>query len=255
MKEPREPRPTETAQFQQHSGRENRLTFSVLGDANLIHSFWGRPGSQSDICLSLKSNRNYLNTLTAGFPSRKIHSLRQVHSNRTLIVDGGEQKESEVPGHDAIFTNRRDIYIAITVADCLPIFAYDGKNQIAGLIHAGWRGTFLGIAARAIREASSTLGFAASRAKFVLGPCIQSCCFKVSSDVATLFRDEHVASRTGSAFVDIPSVNRSQILQAGARPENIHVVPECTYCNPERFYSYRRTGDLTQKMIALMGLS
>jgi YfiH family protein len=203
----------------------------------------------------LKSDRNYPNTLTAGFPSRKIHSLRQVHSNRTLIVDRGDRNEPKVSGHDAIFTKRRDIYIAITVADCLPIFAYDGKNQIAGLIHAGWRGTMLGIAARAIREASSTLGFVASQAKFVLGPCIQSCCFKVSTDVAILFPYEHVAGRDGSAFVDIPSVNRSQILQAGARPENLHIVPECTYCNPERFYSYRRTRDLTQKMVALMGLS
>ena len=254
MKGPREPRLTETTRFQQHSGKENRLTFGVWNDANLIHSFWGKPGPQSEMCLALKTSSNYPNTITSEFPSRKIQSLRQVHSNRTLIVDGKKPEGSRVSGHDAIFTNRRDIYIAITVADCLPIFIHDGINQIAGLIHAGWRGTFLGITARAIREASLKLGLDCSHSKFVLGPCIQSCCFKVSSDVAILFPEENVVNRNGSAFIDIPSANRSQLMQAGVSPENIHILRECTFCNPDRFYSYRRTKDLKQKMVALMGV-
>jgi YfiH family protein len=185
--------------------------------------------------------------------------LKQVHGKDVLNAD---HDECTLPCHaDASFSFRRERVCAVLVADCLPILLCDHEGTLVGAIHAGWRGLATGVIERAISEMR---GYCRANPRLMawLGPAIGPNHFEVGDEVREAFiaRDKqsaqafhrHGALQTPKWLADLFLLARLSLDKAGVT--EIYGGEECTFSNPERFFSYRRDGH-TGRMAGLIWLT
>ncbi len=185
---------------------------------------------------------------------RRLVFLSQMHRDECAVITSKDRLKGRYKG-DAVLTDRNDVFICVKVADCLPILLVEEKRKVIGLVHAGWRGTFLGIARRTLDAARNRLGCEPVDFTAAFGPCIQSCCYQVSDDVAVLFDDRSVShSREGTSSLDLIGANLKQLVGCGVKQDKIFATDRCTCCEKELFYSYRREKENAGRMIVFMGL-
>jgi polyphenol oxidase len=175
-----------------------------------------------------------------GYSESMVYLPIQRHTNRVIILDS--EPEPEVA--DAVITNREDVLLGVQVADCVPIVLLDEKKRVIGAVHAGWRGTAAQILKKTIQAMVEHFSSSPDNIIIAFGPSIKGCCYEVSSDV-----NETVCTSTGAGeyssrnnskfFIDLASANMVQALSLGVRKDNIWVSDECTFCNPDRFHSFR----------------
>ena len=157
---------------------------------------------------------------------------------------------------DALVTNEKNLYLSITVADCLPIFIYDPKQRAIALIHAGWRS----LAANIIKKTIKILKVKGSLPKDFLigiGPGIGICHFEIQGDVWGEFKRywEALENRDGKKFLDLKKIAQQQFILEGTKKENIEINTECTYCEEKKYFSNRRDKSVPLKtMIAVIGM-
>ncbi len=191
-------------------------------------------------------SRNKIKTLLG---IDKIIYLRQEHTD--IVLDSKDMNDSLVTG-DGIITSEK-ITLAVTVADCLPIFIYDSKNNIYGIVHSGWKGT--GIVLNAIEKMSINYGTEPKNIHVIIGPSIGSCCYSVDKERALEFAskwgDNTIIIKNSSYYIDLKKANKLMLEKAGV--ENINIDKNCTCCSKE-FHSYRRDGlQQFSLMLALIG--
>jgi len=188
--------------------------------------------------------------------SRKkaLVSLFQMHQDECVIINSKDKIKRRYIG-DAFLTDRDDILISVWAADCVPLFLVEEKRRVIGLVHAGWKGTILGIVHRTMERAKHQLGCEPRDLTVLFGPCIQSCCYQVSDDVAILFDEECVKqAQNGKVMLDLICANMKQLVSCGVKENKIFVTDRCTFCDEELFYSHRRERGNTGRMIGFMGL-
>ena len=185
---------------------------------------------------------------------RMLISPRQMHQDECVIINQRDKLKRKYSG-DALLTNRKDIFISVQVADCLPIFLVDDQRKVIGLIHAGWKGTLLGIVSRTMEKAKREFGCKPEDFTILFGPCIRSCCYQVSDDVAILFDRKCVKrSPDGGFTLDLICANRQQFLNFGVKGNRMFATRSCTFCDEKLFHSYRREKENAGRMIAFLGL-
>jgi YfiH family protein len=185
---------------------------------------------------------------------KRVIVPRQVHGNRCVTIKGGSPLKKRCEG-DAILTDRRDVLLTVSVADCLPAFLTDPKRKVVGLVHAGWRGTLLGIARQTMKRANTEFGCDPRDFTILLGPAIQKCCYEVSEGIALLFDKDFLVRVPGQRpKLDLLSANLKQFLDCGVEKRKIFASSECTCCSKEMFHSFRRDGDKAGRMIAFLGI-
>ena len=203
--------------------------------------------SKRDENYALKKNKDDF-IISLGIDSEKVIFPQQVHSNNVKVVN-----EAKIYGQtDGLISTIENVGVGILVADCVPIYLFGLKNRHCGLIHSGWKGTAKEITTNAIKifiELGNTL----SDIKVLLGPSIGKCCFEVGSDVSKYFSQKNLISLSGLKFkLDLKSEICSELLNAGLDIKNIHIDDQCTYCKNNKFFSYRREGIDSGRMVALM---
>ena len=187
-----------------------------------------------------------------------ISCERQEHGSRVHIVDG---LQAPAVG-DGLWTTAPGLVVAVRVADCVPILLWDPVAAAVAAVHAGWRGTALDIVGTAVRE-GARLGVEAHRLKAAIGPSIGPCCFEVGDEVVRALHDcgltdDNIQTRPGQGdnpHVNLRSANRALLQRAGVSDANIEDVGGCTYCDPERYESYRRDGSASGRMHGLISLA
>ena len=183
-----------------------------------------------------------------------VVSLNQMQRDECVAITSRDRLQRRYSG-DAVLTDRDDVLISVAVADCLPIFMVNPKRKVIGMVHAGWRGTLLGIARRTIRKAKDRFGCEPGDFTLLFGPCIRSCCYRVSDQVAILFDGECVSRRRdGTPMLDLVHANLKQFAGCGVKEDKIFVIGGCTSCEKELFYSYRRDKESAGRMIGFLGL-
>ena len=190
---------------------------------------------------------------------------RQVHGTSVVVKRrGGEagRWEAERPRADIILTDDPGVAVAVQVADCVPVLIADRRTGAVAAVHAGWRGT----ARRVVQVAVTALGEAfrsrPSDLVAALGPGIGPCCYEVGSELLDVFAAAghlpaernrwFVRSDDGRVRLDVPLANRDQLLAAGLAPDAVHVAGLCTASHPELFYSYRREGQGTGRIVGVI---
>jgi polyphenol oxidase len=130
----------------------------------------------------------------------------------------------------------------VFTADCLPITLI-ADGAVAAL-HGGWRGLAEGIVAegvKALREVGAQGPITA-----LLGPAARGCCYEVGEDVHARFAAYD--ARDGDNL-DLPTVARAQLEREDVE---VHDVGLCTMCEPERFFSHRRSGGVTGRQAGVV---
>jgi len=168
----------------------------------------------------------------------ELRQVTQVHGAR--IVDAATASERDEA--DALVAEPGSkLAVVVRVADCVPLLLADRASGRVAAVHAGWRGLAAGI----VTAAAARLGGAIVAA---IGPCIGPCCFEVGEDVAfAIGRDATVGRVNGKAFVDLRRGVRADLAAAGVA--DIEDVGGCTRCDRERFYSFRRDGDASGRLV------
>ena len=191
-------------------------------------------------------------------PVDRFITLRQKHSSRILKVDkksGLSFLVKEVFGEgDALITSR-PLALTLFYADCLPIFLVEPAKKVAGLVHAGWRGLKEKIARKTVEKMVEQFGISPTALFAWLGPSIGDCCYQVSTDFLDYFGDYPESFRKtidGQIFLNLKSIGHAQLLEAGAKERNIKVVPSCTSCQANLFFSYRREKGETGRHAAIL---
>lgn len=186
------------------------------------------------------------------YPDLPIARARQVHGEHVVTLEEplGVREDRDAGQCDILATARTGVALAIQTADCVPILLA-GEGAI-GAVHAGWRGSALGAAAKAV-GALEGLGAALQSLRAWMGPSIGSCCYEVGDEVASRFAGNFLSvSSEGKFRLDLAAVNRAQLEAAGVPAANISVHPACTRCGGEKYASYRRDGAASGRMIALV---
>ncbi len=175
----------------------------------------------------------------------------QVHSSNVQYVE----KPGRYLRTDGLTTDVKELFIVITVADCLPVFLFDPKHNVIAGVHAGWKGSSQHITGEMVRFMTDRWNTNPSDIIAYLGPSAGNCCYEVGEEVANLFQADFVRyHHNGKYLLDIPGVNRAQLITAGGRNRNIEHKNECTICNSGRYHSYRRDGKKSGRMMGVMGM-
>ena len=187
-----------------------------------------------------------------GVSEDRVASPVQIHS---AIV-----KRADAPGRypdcDALVTDLSDLYLTITVADCVPVILVDPVRRVLGAVHAGWRGTAAGIAGTAVKFMTDNFGSIAADILAYAGPGAGVCCYAVGREVAERFDPTFVSAGSGDTLLlDLKGAVRQQLQQTGVEPARIDVSPYCTISEPQLFHSFRRDGKQSGRMLAVAGLS
>ena len=182
-----------------------------------------------------------------GADRMELRSLSQIHSGLVHNADG----EFPVEG-DGLLGSLPGALLSIRVADCLPVLLLDPQRRAVAAIHAGWRGAAAGIAARVVERMAADFGCRPKDIQALLGPCISAPRFEVGPEVAEQFPAETVIDRQPRPHIDLEQAVRLQLGNAGV--ETIHGGGLCTYDRDDWFYSYRRQGKASGRMLAVIGI-
>lgn len=171
-----------------------------------------------------------------------------------LAHPGADPEEPVFRQADAVFTGSKDLVIAVTAADCLPVLLFDPEAGIIAAVHAGWRGTAAGILEKTLRNLMEKRGLQPRSTRVSLGPCIGPGAFEIGPEAAARLDPRFTERRNGLLFHDLRAANRAQALASGIPERNIEVSPFCTFTNPGLFFSHRRDGGRTGRMAALIAI-
>ncbi len=170
-----------------------------------------------------------------------VAQAKQVHSDTVLSTRARDSVE--VGEGDALWTDRRGLVLSVITADCVPVLLADRSGDRIAAVHAGWRGLVSGVIPRAVEA----LGAPRGALDAWIGPSIGVCCYEVGDDVAAAVvgaTASHVLQAgegTGERpHLDLAAAARHQLGAAGI--ESVRTVADCTHCDPERLWSYRREG-------------
>jgi polyphenol oxidase len=259
----------------------------------LVHGFSTRPGGTSvldgkkvlnlgfmewDSREAVTENRRLFQSAVAAKDSALL-PLKQIHSD---VVHLFLKPAADPPRGDASLTNTPGLLLGVQTADCVPILLVDPKKHVVAAVHAGWRGTLARIAQKTIGRMQ--LEFACKPADLLaaLGPSIGPCCYEVGVELVTKFtaqfadaHDYFDEPRTGdepnpiqwlnmappghqpppkNVHLDLRKANRSQLIASGLRPNNIYSTDLCTACRTDLFFSYRREGPLSGRLMSVVGI-
>ena len=234
-------------------------TFStrVGGVSRLPHDSLNLSYKVEDTEENVSENRRRL-AAALGHDPEDWATISQVHGN-DVVVAGRSGACGEA---DAMITKEPGVFLAVSVADCVPIMLYDPVKQAVGLVHAGWRGTLAKAVMSALLTMSENFGTDLPDVHAVIGPSIGPCCYGVGEDVRDQFIKTfpyHGALFSTETFraprLDLALANRYQLRDMLVRDENIHTTGLCTSCRSDLFFSHRRDQGKTGRMMAVIGIT
>lgn len=187
-----------------------------------------------------------------GIEPEQLATSYQVHGDKVLYaIEPGDYS-----GFDALVTDRKDVFVAVSVADCTPILIYDTENEVVAAIHAGWRGTVDGIVFKTLETMQDHFGTKSKDCFAYIGTCIDECSFEVDADVADHFPNEfkRFDASLNKFLVDLKAGNKDQLLEFGIPDSQIEVSPFSTVLNNDHYFSHRKEKGQTGRMMAVIGM-
>ncbi|MBP3634561.1 MAG: peptidoglycan editing factor PgeF [Oscillospiraceae bacterium] len=198
-----------------------------------------------------------------GFSPEQTVFTKQQHTDIIRVVtkencgEGLFRDTTEVcDGH---ITDCPDVALVTFSADCTPVLLFDPVRRAIGAVHAGWRGTAQGIAAKAVDAMVREFGCERQNIRAAIGPCIGKCCFETDWDVPQAMLDAlgpkavTAFSQKGEKYhVDLKFCNALWLQRAGVGA--LDISPDCTACCTDRYWSHRKQGDLRGSLAGIIML-
>ncbi len=248
-------------------GKVPFFTFPCLSEINYIkHGFSTRLGGVSsgiyetmNLAFGNGDNpehvaENYKRiSRSIGFKPEDTVTTDQVHTTEIRLATAADKgkgiiKKRDYKGIDGLITKEPGITLATYYADCVPLYFVDTKKHAIGLSHSGWRGTVKRMGRATLEAMEKHFGTKAEDVITLVGPSICMDCYEVSRDVAEAFQNEFNKIQlkdilfdkgNGKYQLNLWEANRHIFLDAGVKPENIHISQVCTSCNSDLLFSHR----------------
>ncbi len=185
-----------------------------------------------------------------GLSPSQIAFQKQIHSDIIKFVE----KPGLLGESDALVTTRIGIGLAISAADCTPIFIYDNVNKIIAAVHSGWRGTQKKILKKVLSNLSFHYKSKPESLYVFIGPSISQENYQVGNEVAVQFDQKYLKVENQKILLDVATANKDILLNFGIPQENIEVSDLCTYKEKNLLHSYRRDGKLSGRMLGVIAL-
>jgi len=271
--------------FSTRNGGASKLDSSSV--LNLAFTDWDSretvARNRSAFLRAVLGQKQTLQSASRAEVAESLVTLRQIHSDVVRVLS---KPEAAAPQADAAISTRAGLFLAIQTADCVPILLADPRRRVVAAVHAGWRGTLARIAVKTLGRMRLEFGTNPGDVLAALGPAIGSCCYEVGPEVAQAFLGQFADAaewfegpfdRLSSGEepnplpwltmmppghepppervqLDLRSANRCQLADAGLRPRNIAVSALCTSCRGDLFFSYRKEGPATGRMMSVIGI-
>ncbi len=185
-----------------------------------------------------------------GLNSEKVAWQRQIHSDIiTFVNNGGVCGES-----DALITNKKELGLAVSVADCTPIFIYDKMNHIISVVHSGWRGTEKKILLKTLEKLNNEFSSNPAELIVYIGPSISLANYEVGPEVAEKFDKNYLIPKENKFLLDVAQVNYDILVKFGVKKCNIQKSELCTFEMHEFLHSYRRDGKFSGRSLGIIAL-
>lgn len=200
-----------------------------------------------------KNRNNFLETL--GIKSRDLVSAKLTHGAKTVLTHK-EDKGKIIANVDGLISRENNIYLMVTVADCLPILLYDSVTKTVGIMHAGWRGIIKQIIPETLLKLRA-MGIATENLTVGIGPGICQKHFVVQDEVLRHFLDCYPQAtfvRNNHGYVDLKKAVLSDLKKMNIGAENIEVANICPACDNGRFGSFRKEGKSAPAAAAIIGM-
>lgn len=182
---------------------------------------------------------------------------RQTHGKKVGIVT--EQTLTEpFEETDALITSLPGVFIGVKTADCVPVLLYDSYTQTIAAVHSGWRGTVQNIVAETLQTMHNKFGTQASDVWAAIGPGISIEYYEVGPEVRTEFENQFQSKQiseiikpksNGKILLNLKKAIEFQLLEWGLPASQIDCMKACTFHASDCFYSARRDGAATGRMI------
>lgn len=208
----------------------------------------------------------------AGFRKELAHSCewdanrfifpRQTHSNHVAVITSGNSTNT-ISDTDALITNEPGLFVCVQTADCVPILLFDPQKKVVAAIHAGWRGTVSKIVQKTIQQMSEKFGCQPTDIVAGIGPSIHMHAYEVGPEVvatvALNFSNSPALLKpslnSGKAYFDLWEANKTVLIESGIQEENIEIMGLCSFEHAGLFYSARRDGTDTGRMVSGISLT
>lgn len=258
------------------SGQVRYFTFSNLDDAGVRHAIFTRRGGVSpnpwaelnvggtvgDDPERVVENRNRA-FLSMDCDIDTIFDVWQVHSSAVVCARSPRSADEPHLKADAILTDARDVTLFMRFADCVPIFLFDTKHKVIGIVHAGWKGVVERTVSAAIDRMVGTYATRPGDIRASIGPSIAAHHYQVGFDVEHLIRktfgreaDQILLpdgdKQAGRIYLDLWAANRLLLEKSGVR--DIEIASICTACHLDDWYSHRVENGNTGRFGALISL-
>ena len=184
-----------------------------------------------------------------GAAPERACELEQIHGDRVIVADHPLQGEEA----DALVTRTPGLALLVRTADCASVFFYDDKVPAVGIAHAGWRGAKAGILPRMLETFRRELDTRPASLRIAIGPVICQKCYEVGEEFKGYFPGR-VEKRSGKHYLDLAGFLKQQLKDGGVPELAIHDSGRCPSCSLADFFSVRREGQNTGRIISAIML-
>ena len=151
---------------------------------------------------------------------------------------------------DGLITNKKDLVLSTTNADCILLLFFDPVKKVIANTHSGWKGTLQRISVKTVKKMKEEYGCNPSDIICCICPSIRKCHFEVEKQVKDMFEKEFkdlenlndiIEEKVKDKKWNIDTVLINQILleKEGLKKENIIDSKICSVCNCNIIHSYR----------------
>ncbi len=194
----------------------------------------------------------------------KIVKPHQTHTSNVEVVN----EVINFQDVDGVLTNKEEIVLVTTSADCISLLMFDPVKKVIGSIHSGWRGTLQGIAKEAVLKMIEKYESNPEDIICCICPSIRSCHFEVDEDVKDLFYEKYknlqqinniikktkIKDGKQKYTIDTVLINICLLKKLGLKEENIIDSNICTVCNKNNFHSYRAEKENSGRNAAIISI-
>lgn len=179
---------------------------------------------------------------------RVVHA-HQVHEATVRVHATGPAGLHVAEACDGHATGAAGVLLAVTTADCVPVFVVAPEARAVALLHAGWRGVAAGILERGLAALAEGADAGAEALHVHLGPAICGDCYEVGPEV---FRGLGLEPPDGPALLDLRAVLARRALDAGVLAGRVTASTHCTKCGDAGLFSHR--GGDRQRQVGFLGI-
>lgn len=186
---------------------------------------------------------------------KRVLHLNQIHGNKVFFSD--TIATGQEPDGDGIILTEKRTMAVIQTADCTPLFFWDNEGVFSGVLHVGWQGLWKGITLTALDMINQWQPrIKPHELNYLLGPAIEPHCYEVGQDLVEKFSRQNyspsifspISGKPGKYWMDVKLGISLSLKERGVSLDSIIDCDLCTFCERERFPSYRRYRDSGERI-------